>query len=671
MGFLAPWFLGGLALLGLPVWLHLLRQHRTRPKQFSSLMFFEPRTESSIKHRRLKYLLLLAARLLLLLLVVLAFAAPYVNRKGPLAAAGRKLVVLALDRSYSMRVGDRLSRAKAEALRVLAQRNPRDPVQVLSMATAVTSLTQPVTETAPLRAAVESINASDSRGSFGELARALRSIAQSAGMPVEAHLFSDMQKSGLPPVFKDLDMGSSVRLILHDVGAETTPNWAVESVTAPRSVFDPKKARVQAIVAGYHTPAAKRTLTLFVNGKVSGSKVVEIPESGRASAEFIGFEANYGFNRAEVRIDGADALKGDDVFFFAVERADPRRILFVHEARGQRALLYFRSALEAASEGAFLLDAVTPERSSSVTPGQYAVIVLNDVVALPPSFEQALKNYVRAGGAVFVAAGPASASGSRLPVFDEAVRESRYASRAGERFLMAGSMEMTHPVLRATGRWENVKFYQVLRIEPGQARVLVRLSDDLPLLLEKRLGEGRMLALASTLDNISNDFPLHPSFVPFIEQSMRYLIGSEVRPSSYTVDSHVELRAEKGAGTVEVLDPRGGRALGLKEAANAQSFLLTEVGFYDIARANSRHELVAVNADRKESDLEKAPAETLALWQGAGLEGEHKGGGAQAGEQEQEQRAALWWYVLGVALAVALAESLLAGRYLGMEQSEG
>ena len=32
MGFLAPWFLGGLAALGVPVFVHLLRKHVTVPR---------------------------------------------------------------------------------------------------------------------------------------------------------------------------------------------------------------------------------------------------------------------------------------------------------------------------------------------------------------------------------------------------------------------------------------------------------------------------------------------------------------------------------------------------------------------------------------------------------------------------------------------------------------
>ena len=74
MTFLTPLFLlGGLALT-LPLWLHLLHRQNPIRLPFSSLMFFERRQQSSLKERRLRYLLLLAARLLLYLLLALAFA---------------------------------------------------------------------------------------------------------------------------------------------------------------------------------------------------------------------------------------------------------------------------------------------------------------------------------------------------------------------------------------------------------------------------------------------------------------------------------------------------------------------------------------------------------------------------------------------------------------------
>ena len=88
MGFLAPWFLGGLAALGVPIFLHLLRQHRAMPRPVSSLMFFERGTQSSTRYRRLRHLVLFALRSALVLLVVLAFANPFVRHAAATVRSG-------------------------------------------------------------------------------------------------------------------------------------------------------------------------------------------------------------------------------------------------------------------------------------------------------------------------------------------------------------------------------------------------------------------------------------------------------------------------------------------------------------------------------------------------------------------------------------------------------
>src|ERR1017187_16964 len=112
MGFLAPWALAGLVAVGLPVWLHLLRKHKTTPLPFASLMFFERRTQSSIKHRRLQYLLLMALRGAVLALRALAFARPFLQPRRAALAGGPKLPVLAIENSFSRGQGHRLARAK-------------------------------------------------------------------------------------------------------------------------------------------------------------------------------------------------------------------------------------------------------------------------------------------------------------------------------------------------------------------------------------------------------------------------------------------------------------------------------------------------------------------------------------------------------------------------------
>src|SRR5215510_3016587 len=157
MGFLTPWFLAGAAAIGLPVWLHLLRKHKTTPLPFASLMFFEKRTQSSIKHRRLKYLLLFALRIALLILLALAFANPFINTSGAAAAGGKKLVVLAVDNSYSMRQGDRLDRAKQQAIEALSAVRGEDKGLALAFDSTVRLMNEATADVATLRGAIQAI----------------------------------------------------------------------------------------------------------------------------------------------------------------------------------------------------------------------------------------------------------------------------------------------------------------------------------------------------------------------------------------------------------------------------------------------------------------------------------------------------------------------------------
>ncbi len=359
MGLLAPWALAGLAAVGLPVWLHLLRKHKTTPLPFASLMFFERRTQSSIKHRRLQYLLLLALRAAVIALLAFAFARPYLQSRLAALTGGPKLTVLAIDNSFSMRDGDRLSRAKREAAQVASKLRDRDKLQVLAFGAHV----QVMGDSA---AAIQLIEPSDTRSSYAELSRALRSIAQAARMPVEAHLFSDMQKTSLPANFADLRLGDSVRLIAHPAAGRRAANFAVESVNAPRRVYGSGKTRLEAAVAGYGTEQAKRRVSLMLNGREIDSKSVDVPAGGRAAAEFLPADLPFGLNRGEIRIDSADSLPDDDRFYFSMERAEARRVLFVHEGHNQRDALYFRTALEATAESAYALDAVPVEQSANL-----------------------------------------------------------------------------------------------------------------------------------------------------------------------------------------------------------------------------------------------------------------------------------------------------------------
>jgi hypothetical protein len=165
---------------------------------------------------------------------------------------------------------------------------------------------------------------------------------------------------------------------------------------------------------------------------------------------------------------------------------------------------------------------------------------------------------------------------------------------------------------------------------------------------------------------------LHPAFVPFIEQTARYLAGSERQGGARPVDAYLDLRNTKEqTQRVEVTDPEGKRPLTLGEAASAQSFQLTEAGYYHLRLANGRQDEVGVNPDPKESNLDVIPGDVLALWQGKGSQSPQEAAPAASGAATPHKTPeSLWWYAMLLVLASAVAESVLASRYLGTQREE-
>src|SRR6202050_1573309 len=618
MGVLAPWFLAGLAL---PLYLHSLKRQTTMPKQVSSVMLFESRTQSSTRHRRLRYFLLLSLRMLWLALLILAFANPFINRNAATLASNR-LVLLVVDNSFSMRAGTRLADARDAAITVLSGKGAAR-AQVAAFGSQLRLMTQPIEDQSALRAAAQAIQPGDGHGNFGELARAVRAMAESVHTPIELHLFSDMQRGDLAATFSDMALPANVALMTHAVVAKAQANWTVESVDAPGQVWgkDAKPVHVQAVIAGYGTAAAQRTASLVVNGKTTAVKPVKVPANGRATVDFPALEVPYGFSRCEVRIDAADGFPADDLRRFAVARSDPQKALLIHNYGDNRSPLYVGAALSAAAQSAFILESIIVNEAADRQPSNYAFIILSDLNSMPSLLEHALTEYVRSGGSLLIAAGTSAGARSQIPIFGAHITETRDYNRAPDRYMAVGSSDSSFPGVAKADGWAGVKFFYALNVDPGAgpdaARVIVRLGDQTPLLLEKRIGEGRVVLLTSGLDNITNDFPQHPAFVPFIEQTARYLAGSERQGGARQVDAFLELRNAKEQGQgVEITDPEGKRPLTLGEAAHAQSFQLTEAGYYQLRLANGRQDEVAVNPDPKESNLDVIPDDVMALWQG-------------------------------------------------------
>ena len=197
--FLANTFLFfGLAAL-VPIALHLLQRKKPRPVKFAAMRFLRAAIEQTRRSRRITQCATLIMRVLIILTLAAAFAQPLV-RFGEFLPAGRRVVIVVIDSSASMRALEggltRFEIARSWALEMLQDLKDDDLVALLAPGTPEPRVVFP-----PVSARAEVIQALNELSCGWGRAEMLSVVSdclkrEEGGLTgMELHLFSDFQRS--------------------------------------------------------------------------------------------------------------------------------------------------------------------------------------------------------------------------------------------------------------------------------------------------------------------------------------------------------------------------------------------------------------------------------------------------------------------------------------------
>ncbi len=609
MSLLAPAFLAGLLAIALPWWLHRLSSDNPNKQKFSSLMFLEPGEPRRVLAKKVQYLLLLALRIGVLLLLALAFAEPAIWRTPQAGDSdGARLHLIVLDGSASMGYGDRWANARAAANGVLGSLSAEDRAQLVLAGRLFEVLGPASGDVAALRQTLNTAQPGVFRLEYGQLMRSIDGLLRTAELPVVLDLVTDVQASGLPTRFGELAPRRPAEIVLHDVAEGAAENWTIDSFCASALTGE-----LTASVRSFAPDAATRTLTLTQNGSTVGEQTVEVPAGGRAEATFAALDLASGPNRVEVALAQGDDLGSDDRRYLAIKRPEPRKVLIVAPNAQGRDALFTDAALETLTTLALTADVrISPLGDPPLV--DYSFVVVTDIGLLDGSQAAAVQDYVQNGGRALLAAGPRSAGLTTLPITGQMLRTTPQMGSQGS--VSIGEVDATHPALRGVEELRAANFSRSVNVEPSsEDRVLLSLADGTPLLLERGMGNGRVLLFTSSLGREWNDLPVQPAFVPLMAGIANELLGGAGFTSEADLGSTLAVRALGFAGG-QIFDPRGEAALGL--GAGSEDVLLDQVGFYEVVGGGTT-ELVAVNFDPRESDLTPIDEATLERWRGLGV----------------------------------------------------
>ena len=134
MSFITPLFLIAISAALLPVLFHFVRKMKAKQVPFGSLMFLKATPKELIKRRRLRDLLLMALRAAIFGLLAFVFARPFIpqDRLPFVTQRQDESVVILIDHSYSMQVGDLFERAKQEVLSRLDAAGSNDEFSLIA-----------------------------------------------------------------------------------------------------------------------------------------------------------------------------------------------------------------------------------------------------------------------------------------------------------------------------------------------------------------------------------------------------------------------------------------------------------------------------------------------------------------------------------------------------------
>lgn len=503
------------------------------------------------------------------------------NRFG---SGGRQDIAIVIDGSTSMSMEfDGLSnfqRAVDEAREVI-KRAPRGHAFsiIIGGPSPSAKILDPTTDRAELNAILDDVRPLDgSMASYHSLTLASLSLARGDNPSKQIIFLTDGQNVGwemgqtgrwnfLRDAFRNLT--SEPRIILRQLPLPADiRNIAVTDITFSREIVGidrPVTISVSVENTGNEsiTPAS---LELIIDGEtLTDNSLGQIAPDATAAVSFTHRFKHSGAHSIEAKLTVDDEIAQDNVRHYALNIADSLGVLlvdgrsdgrFLERAASFAALALApntRATLDANKSNApanassdpvrFLVDpTVVSAAKISTIPNldAFDVIVLADVPRLPKDTAKKISAFVHAGGGLLITPGQRATpafynewTGNDGQAFLPASMAASLSISDSEEPIQPSPSTLRHPSLKKVANQEQSDFasttlnsywkLQIPESQTGQSEIGARLNNGDPFLAGRKYGNGRILQLATSIDNSTGNLPTRHTYLPFIHELVYYL----------------------------------------------------------------------------------------------------------------------------------------------------
>ena len=580
LNFSSPLFLFGLLGISIPILIHLLTRRQQKQIRFSAVYLLAQSQKRSIRKSRPNRLLLLLARCLAIALFSMALANPLFSFRQSEAflSASPSSIVFILDDSYSMGIRAKDKTLFDSALEYISkglEKSADNSEFSLILASSPARVEQDWTsEKSTMTSKLEEQVVSYRTTHIGDAVdKAIKLLESAKQKNKQILLLTDLDKNGWQEeTFFGVSAPYPIQVLNFAQLQSNSNEGMVQSIQVSQEFLTRSRLlRVKAEVKNFSTTVNRTPLSLFLEGKLVKEEILDIPPGQTLVQEFsYPLRKNQPLN-GKVKISD-DTLPADNSRYFPFHPSQNIQVLVVDgdpkTISHQSESFYLEHALNPFSVSLSHIDptvstlAKLPLRNLS----DFSVVILANVRELPPGYELELEKFVLNGGALLLGMGDQvnpkyfnERLGNLLPVR----LESQY--QVEEEALHLLLKKSTHPVMqvfspKALEEMRGINFYSIYTVqarEDKKFKVGTWFSNQHPAVIESEVGKGIVVLFLSSLDRDWNDFPIQPTYLPWVQRWTQYaarglenisqqdlLVGEPFRKK--TMDSRWIIRSPDG-----------------------------------------------------------------------------------------------------------------------------
>jgi Aerotolerance regulator N-terminal/von Willebrand factor type A domain len=690
VSFLTPLYILGLSAVIAPLVFHLIRRSPRGEVPFSSLMFLTPTPPRLTRRSRLDQLLLLLLRATALCLLAFAFARPFLREAARLGFGDveRRRIALLIDTSGSMRRADLWPRALEMANKVIAECRPADQLAVFSFDAQTRPLLSfqesatldPARRNAIAKAKLAQLAPSWGGTNLGQaLIDAVSAVEEQADtseksgrMPRRLVLVSDLPQGSRLEALGDFEWPSDVDLELKTVTDDGSN--AGLALLAESAEFDPSATTTGRRVRVLNDQSSRREKFELVwvdeRDKEAADPPVEVyVPPGESRVVRVPRPQGPGLYRL-LRLRG-DERGYDNTVYFAEERRDEKTVVYIGADRADDSaglLYYLERVFVDTPRRTIRIAAQLPNKAVKIEKPSAAPLVIL-TVETGGANAQVLEHYVRSGGTLlYVAAAP-----GRAETLATIAGANPWAiQEAPSKDVMLGEIKFDHPLFAPFAGaqfndFTKIRFWKHRLIKPeslGEAKVLARFEGGDAAIIEKTVGQGRLVVFASGWQPVDSQLARSSKFVPLMTGLLEGRTPPTLGEGTYAVFDRVPMpAADSGGKGLTVHKPDGSIAA---VPQGSPFFSDTgEPGVYTVDTPDGSRSF-AINLDPLESKT--AVLEDVTLQKlGCRLASQspkplNRAELRQMYNMELENRQKLWRWLILAATLVLIFETWLAGR---------